>query len=906
MWDAHLAGVRYSFEAALKIARIIVVVLAVALVLPSVFAPLSTTAATISESAGRISLTAENEPLRDVLLKLGRQVGINIVVGNDVQGRVSMTLHDVTLDQALEALTSQFGYRIHRSGNVIVIGSSAPIRTTGAVPSVTPGIAPAVIPVTVISADRAASVLRGLYPHAQINVDSSANAVIVIATPEVVQAMRGVLQGIDVQNPTRPVSEAVPVRTVNARALATRLQALYPRARISAGPNKTIIVVAIPQDLTQIKSVIASIDTPTVTPAPTFAAAEAVKVTQARSRDVARVVARQYPDVRASALGTSVILSGPPDAIAKAKALIALIDLPQAGSRFTQVYRIRFVDARSVAGLLTRSFSDIHVDVDADLNAISVLATTSEQQRIADAVNQLDVAPGTSGATSTTTGVAGAGVAGPGGTNIEVVTLKSAQPGLTQGAVSTTATDIQTTVTQALQGSAPDLRITVPPNSTSLVLSGSPYSIKLARQLIDKLDISPPQVVLDTEVLEVQESTAKNLGLNFPTAVIGTTYSEIQPIAPPTGGTPPPLLGIQPFTRTGISITAQLNFLIQHGQARVLADPRITTMSGRTASIKAGDNISILVTSGGGVGVPTQTSVQSFQTGVLLDITPVVNSGDEVSVTLHPNVSSLAGINNGVPQISSREVVTTVQLHDNQTLVIGGLIQESTTRTENRLPILGDLPLIGRIFRNQQLTQSRNELIIVVTPHILRAGENLVVPGPALPVLPTPRALPTLPPNANLPTPSGQFPMGLPLAQPTPSPQGVVGVSRQAIALPQPTPSAFAAANVFTFGSPPPNSYAGPTDPVRILYASFSPTVLRNGALVHVSVITTTNANAVTLGAGGYSSTLTLVSPGQWQASFPFNAGSIPLGQPQAQLTLTASKPDGSSANLQIPISVLP
>src|ERR1700674_957343 len=250
MWDAHLAGVRYSFEAALKIARIIVVVLAVALVLPSVFAPLSTTAATISESAGRISLTAENEPLRDVLLKLGRQVGINIVVGNDVQGRVSMTLHNLTLDQALGALPSQFGYRIHRSGNVIVIGASAPIRTTGAVPSVTPGIAPAVIPVTVISADRAASVLRGLYPHAQINVDSSANAVIVIATPEVVQAMRGVLQGIDVQNPTRPVSEAVPVRTVNARALATRLQALYPRARISAGPNKTIIVVAIPQDLT--------------------------------------------------------------------------------------------------------------------------------------------------------------------------------------------------------------------------------------------------------------------------------------------------------------------------------------------------------------------------------------------------------------------------------------------------------------------------------------------------------------------------------------------------------------------------------------------------------------------------------------------------------------------------------
>jgi type II secretory pathway component GspD/PulD (secretin) len=96
------------------------------------------------------------------------------------------------------------------------------------------------------------------------------------------------------------------------------------------------------------------------------------------------------------------------------------------------------------------------------------------------------------------------------------VELKAAVPSL-QGGPSTTATDIASTVTQAQQGSASDLHIVVPPNSTELVLTGSPYSIKLAKELIDKLDRPQTMVAMDTEVLEVDEGTIKQLGLQFST-----------------------------------------------------------------------------------------------------------------------------------------------------------------------------------------------------------------------------------------------------------------------------------------------------------------------------------------------------------------------------------------------------
>ena len=263
--------------------------------------------------------------------------------------------------------------------------------------------------------------------------------------------------------------------------------------------------------------------------------------------------------------------------------------------------------------------------------------------------------------------------------------------------------------------------------------------------------------------------------------------------------------------------------------------------------------------------------------------------------------NSLAGISNGVPQISTRDTLTTVSLKDNQTLVIGGLIQETTTKTVNKLPILGDIPLVGRLFQNVQSNNTRNELIIVVTPHILRAGAPATIPGPAINALPTPAALPTLPPNAQLPAPTGQ----LPLASPSPPPTTPQTPLPSATPLPQPTSSALAATNVFIYGSPPPNNYAAPTEGVRVFYVQFSPTVLHEGTIVQVTVITTSNATSVTIGDNVFSVPLVKVGPGQWQVTFPFHAGAAAMSQPQLQLNLSASSSGTSNVSIPIPVNYI-
>jgi hypothetical protein len=315
------------------------------------------------------------------------------------------------------------------------------------------------------------------------------------------------------------------------------------------------------------------------------------------------------------------------------------------------------------------------------------------------------------------------------------------------------------------------------------------------------------------------------------------------------------------------------------------------------------------------------TQLQSFQTGVTLDITPIITDDAELSVSLHPVVNSLTGYLNGVPQISTRDTQTSVHLRDNETLIIGGLIQEGLQKTDSKIPGLGDLPLVGKVFRNDQTTTTKNELVIVVTPHILGSGKNdsRNPLSPDMP-LPTPRALPTVvssmvfpsgsAPRSNagaqaLASPAGAAALIQPAALSTPTPIIQVSTRPSSSPVAQVTPRAFAETNIFIFGAPPQSTFAGPSDSPQLFYAMLKPTVLRRNAVVQIDAITTTNVQKVTLSGGASIVTLIAVGAGTWHGEASANTFGILPGS-TGQLTLAALRPDGQTTSITIPVSSLP
>jgi type II secretory pathway component GspD/PulD (secretin) len=833
-----------------------------------------------AQTSARIQLDARNQPVRDVLLRLGDQAHLRITVADDVRGTVNLSLHDVTPYEALRAVCSQLRLRCISQGRTVMVTAQSS----------------AVVSMTLVPAARAARIVRQLFPHLTVGEGGSGNTLVLAGSDSDISAARTVVQGLDVRDPTKPATEAVILRSQPAQVVADQLRSLYPSARFTVVSRSVMLVRATAADLAQIKTVVSGIDAG-ASPAPVVAVTnDAVKVLQRRPADIARAVGSQIPHVRVAVSGPTITLRGAPEDVARAKTLIAQLDVPPYGSRYTQIYRLRNVDAGSVAGLIKRAFSGSDVTVDATLNAISVTANASEQQRIAEGVAQLD---GTATAGALTNRGEEGGSIGTGGVpgTSEIVQLKSIVPGYS----GTTAQDLAGAVQSALASAHPELRIIAPNGMQTLIVNGSPQAVREAKDLIAGLDVIPQSVALDTEILELDENSLSNLGLQLGTTSIGTTFTEISPPASPLTGIPGRLIGLQALTRTPISFQAQVNLLVQGGKARVLANPRITTLSGRTATIRAGDTISILTTIGGGTGTVATTQLESFQTGVTLDITPIITNAGELSVALHPIVNSLTGFINGVPQISTRDTQTTVHLRDNETLVIGGLIEENIQHTESKIPLLGDLPLIGRAFRNENITSTRNELIIVVTPHVIGvdapSGSNPARP-PGI-ALPTPGPLPTLAPDT-------AFPGARSTPRPRPSPTTMPSPDSPNVPTPAPvaTPVTIVQANTFVYGSPPASTYAAPGDAAQIFYATLTPAVFTPTSTVRVNAITTTNVQRLSIGTGASNISLSQTGVGTWQGVFSANVLGLPPTATSLKLTLTAFRSDGQSTSIPITVSM--
>ena len=169
----------------------------------------------------------------------------------------------------------------------------------------------------------------------------------------------------------------------------------------------------------------------------------------------------------------------------------------------------------------------------------------------------------------------------------------------------------------------------------------------------------------------------------------------------------------------------------------MLAEPTLVAMNGQQASFLAGGEIPIPVPQSSGVGTPTIT-IQYKKYGVQLDLTPTILSAHRIALHVAPSVSSLDYTNaitlNGysVPALLVRQADTTVTLGNGESLVIGGLVDRQMQQNISKVPVLGDLPILGAFFRSIQYSKQDMELAIIVTPRLVRP----IAAGAKLPPLP--------------------------------------------------------------------------------------------------------------------------------------------------------------------------
>lgn len=252
-----------------------------------------------------------------------------------------------------------------------------------------------------------------------------------------------------------------------------------------------------------------------------------------------------------------------------------------------------------------------------------------------------------------------------------------------------------------------------------LVLRDTPEVIRLAEKLIATQDLADPEVELEVEILEITATRLNNLGLQYPqqiSASLGTsgsfTLNQWQN------------RDSNFYTYTVSNPALTLNLQKSDTDATLLANPRIRVKDREKANIHIGQRLPVLTTvSTAGVG--SSESVNYIDVGLKLDVEPSIRLDDQVDMKVKLEVSSVnqtitSTSGSQVYELDTRNADTVLRLKDGETQVLAGLIQNNATSTVNKVPGFGDLPLFGRLFSNENSNKQKTDLVLLITPHIVR------------------------------------------------------------------------------------------------------------------------------------------------------------------------------------------
>ena len=404
-----------------------------------------------------------------------------------------------------------------------------------------------------------------------------------------------------------------------------------------------------------------------------------ISFTYSSPDDLNNVVKQLYPNVKTtpgksngSGSGGVLVVTGTQDDIDAVRRVIADAESQLSHniqSSRTEVYNIKYASADDLQTVLSRLVPSVIITPGPTQRTYAAAPTTADA----------------GGVTSSTTSF-GAAAAATGGT------------------------------TTSITGNVP-----VKATTTSLLLTGSEADLNHAEQVLTTVDTRPAQINYEARVIETSVNNDDQLGLLYNFGGAQTTIGELGTTGTLGSGTYPGK--VQKFgtiARTPLSnlVNIQLNALFNDQNTKILASPNISAIDGQPAATFVGDTVSYISS------VTQSTTGQNITTstvnaGIKLYVTGKINNDGYITMNLHPEVSLVTLSTPGaggvqVPDVRVREATTTVRVKDGEMLVISGLINDQDIKTIQKVPILGDIPFFGQLFRNTEHQHTHDQVIIFI------------------------------------------------------------------------------------------------------------------------------------------------------------------------------------------------
>lgn len=571
-----------------------------------------------------------------------------------------------------------------------------PMRRAGPGPGA--GVASSIVPLHYVSAVEIERILKSAAPQAAIlRVDGPRNLLMISGTPQEQNSLRDIISVFDVDW-MRGMSFAIfPVETLDPEAIAQELDTVF--ASKEDGPMKGMI--------------------------------------------------RFVPNRR---LKSILVITSRAEYLRKAETWLKRIDLAsKATEKQVHIYKAQHRPATELAPLLQKVYQ-------AQAGSSSVTSSSSKpssslfgSDSAAGGASAASIAPiggpqpfGSAGMSSAGTGLSqatktaspfGTGSTAPAGTKPSDAAAAGVSPdGLTTGS-------LETPKSTAAGGLPPDDRssgisVVADESRNSLVITATPPEYRRVRELLARLDVSAAQILLEATIAEVTLGNNLKFGVrwflnkggNNPTfnSPLGSGSDSVAPLPIPL---PTAAAGFQ-YILNATNFQIVLNALSAVTDVNVVSSPSLMVQENKKAQLQIGDQVPIITQEAQSViaGAPVINSVTLRDTGVILSITPWLADDGKIVLEIEQEVSDAVTTTTSKidsPTIQQRRVKTTVTVNAGQTIVLAGFMQDRATRNRDQVPLLGNIPVIGNAFKSKDDTIRRTELLISITPQVVRDSRLL-------------------------------------------------------------------------------------------------------------------------------------------------------------------------------------
>jgi general secretion pathway protein D len=470
---------------------------------------------------------------------------------------------------------------------------------------------------------------------------------------------------------------------------------------------------------------------PAGTGSPDKLAGELEKVFRTDGEGPLSGVVRVVPMQRVNAV---LVVSNQPRYIDSARRFFGLERrVEDATARAWHVYYVQNGQSTDLENLLQRAFTPGHVSAGA--GPPGAIAPGAEPLRIASSRGGAGTGAGTAGSLGQ-----GAGRTG-GMTTADVP--GGAPPGAPPGEGLNPAADSLSASGEAGGETQNRIRIIANRRNNALLVYATPNEYSVIEGMLRKIDIIPLQVLIEATIAEVTLNDTLNYGTQFylggkfagtlttagpltSTSTTATTAGSLTSTVFSVGGTPTTIGSNFPGFVLANGIREVINALSNVTQIKVLSAPQLMVLDNEPARLQVGSLVPVLTQSQQSTlapGAPVVNSIDYRDTGVIMLVTPRVNSGGLVTLDISQEVSDVATLSTGninSPTFNQRLIRTRVAVQDGQTVGMAGLIRDSDTQGNSGIPVLKDVPVLGTLFSSQTNSRARTELLVLITPHVVK------------------------------------------------------------------------------------------------------------------------------------------------------------------------------------------